>query len=447
MSLLCAMGMFLLDGAAFGDGSGKSSSSNTFGAKVSKPVSDTRNDSQVQCNDSDYQGALASAKTACTGVCKKSADYWSSKLGDVGKNTSDKDTSLVNGGQASSAISSGPTSQQSAVDQGSAKDAGAGATLQLRADNAQEAKKQYQQCVQDMGSNCQNLAQSDQAAADNIKAACQKGVDKAGQFADQQKSAGMDMGDMSKILGAAAQGLAAAAQLAQAMNQGQGSDSTISTNSNTDSNITPSDLSSTNSVPQTDPIGGSSGSQGLQPNAVAFQNGTASSASATPGSGSGSNGEAASYSPGSGSASGNGAGSGSPLAASSTGSGSGSPGALAASSASPNGKANSDAGAGGAAGAASSDLANPYEMSMGGGLKFGGSGRGGKSDGLDAGADLAAPPTSTDPNASPLDDFVGRSPASTDTTASSEDALTGDQESIFLRIRQKYALLKEAGKI
>jgi len=386
---------------------------------------------EMVCSSPAYNKGDAKAKCE---TCRATINSWKSKFPDIMSKFQSTDQDLA----AKTAKATKKVAKGTSGDALSAFNAASDTTsdgkdgMSKRAANANDTKKQFQQCLDDIAKNCatslyqQGKAGSDYEVAATVKKACEDASKKAGDFADEKSKDGMNMGDLSKLMQAASQAM-------QAMQQQQQPDQPQQQNSDVSQATAPTPTQ----VAKTEVSKFDDGKSGTIPPGVGFggptttapllNTGVAQGGSVT---GLDSKGDRHLASTGD---------LGSGASASLASAGGGGPPAGGGSSSSSGASS-----PGGGAAAPTESGASPSEMQLGGGLKFGGGGGGGKKDGgLDPlGGDTASALGDTHP-----EDLAKSGEGTGENAAATEDPLAGEGDSIFLRVRQKYALLKGAGRI
>jgi hypothetical protein len=356
-----------------------------------------------------------------------------------------KSDDLTQGSSSSVIYDTGLNADSSAKDTiqaaGTVKETAQAAKLKVKK-NADNAQASFQQCLQKLNASCSGLTPSanDKQIVDSLYEICQNSEEAARQSSTEAAVSSSSLGNLAGLADLTTKALGAAGQLAKMLGGTPGASTPPP-----DSTLNPSNISADGG---TSPTPNSPGSE------------TSSTGGSSPGSptaivgfgvppaanGVGTSSPSGSYGSGSGASS-------SPyrdLASASSPLGSGGVGATtgaigggggASAGGSSNGTGASRPGEGkGAAPAGDTSAANNYEMNSGGGRAFVGL-KPGKGD-LDAVTDgaLALPSLGS----AKLDDF-GAKPSGD--SAAADDPLAKDSESIFLRVRQKYSLLKGSGKI
>jgi hypothetical protein len=407
---------------------------------LTKPKASVKDVQDLTCQ---YANATLKAKneTSCR-ACGKKIKEWKEKFNSVADTASSTDKSLesqTKSSVGSTASNLGSSAKDSIAAGGS--NAGTATFGELsRSKNASSAATQFKQCSKEIHETCDKMQPmpDDRKNAQAMLQACDDADSAASKVAAETKKSGDTLGDMGKLMDTAGKALGAAAQLAQMMQQqNQQSAATAATPSGAsgDGGATSPTPSSVN--PETSSTGASGSGTSVQPSAVGFgvpPTGNGVSTSSPGASGSTSAGSSASpyRDPASSSSSPLGSGAAGGAVGSSGGGGSGGGGSA--------GSSNGTGASRPLDGAAAVDAAGTnYEVNGAGGRAIVGL-KPSKGD-MDAVSDGATTPPALD--AAKLDD-LGKAPGD---NAAADDELAHDGESIFLRVRQKYSLLKGAGRI
>ncbi len=387
---------------------------------VTQPAVDKVNKVQpLQCSQNDYLNNQAGYQGCLQ--CKSAVENWKKKIPEEAKKRGAADTGVMAGntlatsGAANAMSANGK--QASAQDHaGTAANSGKGSMAQRQA-LGNEMSGVFGECEQDLESKCTTIAgESDRNQASDMRSACANGKKASKKFADSQKEGGQGMGDLSKMMEAASQ--------AMQMMQKKPEESGITENPAAPATPEAPEI-------QTSNIGDKAGSAPLVGFGASSGNSVEAPETGSAAGGSGLTGGSSFRPEPTGSSD-----MGAPVAAATTGvSGGGGSGA----SKSHDGSGSSRAGdAVAAAGEGNKDIG--FEINSGGGMRMVGlkPSRGE----LEAVGEIA--PSDA---VGALGGEVGdRGPASED-TAGANDAMMQDGESIFVRVRDKYSVLKGAGRI
>jgi hypothetical protein len=420
--------LFLFSAHAFADGDCDPKGGLAFPAFFGK---DGTEKPIMECG---YKNAKAS--TACD-KCKTTVDDWAKKLPDAAAKAASTDKDLTCKGTDSAAMAKNPgkvDSNLQAFQSQAAVTAAAKSTDASRSGNAGDASKQFQQCLSDIDKACKGamLNKTDKKGAEQMQKACQDAKDTADKFADQKNQDGKKAGDMGSMMDALGKAMQAAQQMAQ---QQQPQDNSGATSPTPESGATSPTPTVSGNGAETSKMDDGKSSTPVTGGVIGFTTPKPDTPSvAAPG----------------GSVTGFGSSLPRSLASNEFGGGTGASSPLPGNVGGGGGGAGGGAGGGtlgsktdGAAAAApSADNANPYEINGGGGLR-GGSFKASKDAGGDTGALSADGLTPGADAASKLDALSDKPPEE----AAADDVLAHDGDSIFLRIRQKYSLLKGAGRL
>lgn len=390
----------------------------------------------MACTANGYN--TAKSKSDCN-KCKTPVNAWKAKFADRANTYQSKDQGLFSSTSAltkADAVSL-TSSNNEAFQKSSMADTSAKQGQGQRATNATEAQKEFQKCIDDVSNACGGSfldPSTDKKTANTVMNACEQAKTDAGNFAAQKSKDSNSLGDMGKLMDVASKAMGAAAQLAQAMQGQQSQTAATDPNAGATGGATSPTPDSLN--PETSGTGASG--SGVQSPVVGFGTGGGNS-SGTSNTG---NGGGNSSGTGTSSASRDPASSSSPLGSGGSGGTTGvaGGGAGAAASGATNGSGASKPGEGFVAAAAADAAGSNYEVNGGGGRAIVGL-KPSKGD-MDAVTDGSVTPPALDP--AKLDD-LGAKPGADN--AAADDSLAHDGESIFLRVRQKYSLLKGAGRI
>ena len=373
---------------------------------------------------------------ACTNNCKKAVDHWQREMPEAARAAATADRNLACTGAAGTADAAGSTRDSLTAFRAQGTNATvANETNRNRETNARTASSKFAECKNAITKGCNDvqLSSRDKKVAEAVLKACEDAEKGANQFANQKKQDGLGLGDLAKAMGLAQQAMGMA-------QQGQGQES-------------PSDLAGLGAPSATSPTPASGNSQkpeiltakldgdknGTQAPAIGFGNSVVPNQVASTQAGI--------------------TGIGSTTGASSSPDAFGGPGGSSTGGPASGGEVGANAGSGGGAGGGggnSTGASRPidsiaaggasggdsgYEVSGGGGRPMSGL-KPSKAD-VDSVADgsiLGAADTK-------LDD-LGREPASEgDMSAAPDGDTQNGSDSIFMRIRAKYSLLKGSGKI
>lgn len=363
-------------------------------------------------------------QAACSNSCKAAVEKWKKEVPELAKAASDADKKVACTGAGVSATSAGGTRDTLTAFRGQQASTAAGATAnKQREENARSANTKFEECKKDINSKCDKvpLNKGDTKIVSALLKACEDAAAGTGKFADQKKKDGAGMGDLSKLMDAASKAMGMIPQ------QPQESPSDIA-GATSPTPASPAVASTT--APQIESI--KFGST-IAPNSIGFGSLPAQKVALAGVGDSGSGLTGASVSSGEYGSTG---GSGTPPG----GSGGGDVGASG-------GGSGGGGGGGGSSGssrardevlASASEAASGYEINGGGGARgFSGSLKPSKAD-MEAVADGSL--------LGPMDDSLGREPASEEPAAAIEETME-DDDTIFMRVRNKYGSLKGAGRI
>jgi hypothetical protein len=404
-----------------------------------------KNSSPLPCTGAVYSSNAQAAANCQT--CKGVVSNWKKKApaavdSAIAQDTSITNTNQLEAGKAVGRVENAVTSVKNEKDVATA----AKLATDQREANSRHLAEEMKSCAKEIYDKCKNIAPNDAKIANGLHDACEQGGTSATTAGNQQKSDGLGLGDLSKGMDLATKALglgAAAMQMANAANQqgqGAGTDPNSTMSGGGATAPTPSSIndSGTSSGPESASLGTGKDGKGTSTPSVGIgsPNGqfvAASKNSQGAGNGGGSTGS-------SGSSGGFGSGGSNPLgangaAAQAGGSGGGGSGGGAGGSSDSSGS--SRPGAGGTAdGAGAGAGGNNFEVSGGGGKPMLGM-KGSKADLDEVTGGAAAEPA--------LSDLGARDPASV-----GEDQAGGieaeDSESVFQRVRSKYASLKGKGR-
>lgn len=402
---------------------------------LSGPRKSAREAGEMTCVKASY-GSHAAELAACN-RCKPVIEKWKKQIPKAAESAVAADCAAAADGATRSSATTANVQQQLVAFSNNRGNLQAGQdATQRRVANADNAKKQFEECSKEIEDNCvkgvKGMMPVDQRVVEAVRKACSDAAAGAGRFSDQKKQDGMGLGDLAKAMGLAQQAMGMAQQA-----QGQQS---------------PSDLSSLAAPGATSPTPASGNSQ--KPEILTAKLDGDKNGTKAPSIGFGNSvvpNQVASTQAGI-------TGIGSTTGASSSPDAFGSPGSSSAGGPASGGEVGANAGSGGgagggggnstgasrpidsiAAGASSGD--GGYEVNGGGGRPMSGL-KPSKAD-VDSVADgsiLGAGDTK-------LDD-LGREPASEgDMSAAPDEDTQNGSDSIFMRIRAKYSLLKGSGKI
>jgi hypothetical protein len=430
-----AFGGLLVGGPAFASTGGSECGTGAPGFlsfSFAKPCEAVSKAGEMACTSTGYK-PNNSACMRCKGVVEK----WKQQFPELAKQFGQQDQSIFSlfGGQTMAASKSMGSSELAAFQKSSQANQTAKKGQTKRATNAADAKKKFQQCLDEIAKQCPNKLAPvpDKQVAEAVQKACEDAKNGAGKFADEKKKDSNGMGDLSKLMDAASKAMQAAQGLAQQQQQQD------------PSSITPSDPAVTSptaaAAPQTE-ANNLDGKSSVAAPTVGFGAATPGNQVATDNAGVGSVTGMGASSPVRDLASasndlGTAASGAAPFAATAGGGGSG--GATSGFNSSGSSRPEDGTGAGAAA---DPSAASNYEISPGGGGRAIVGLKPSKGD-LDSLADGAAPALDT----AKLDDLGGTADPGAETASAPEDVLAHDSDSIFLRIRQKYSLLKGAGRL
>ncbi len=392
-----------------------------FGAILKPDVCPVKEAGEMKCDPAKYANYPKERKT-CLEVCKVAVDKWRKELPEVAAAAAKEDSEIsAKGLEAGAGSTTGVNAGLRAFRGHQQNTATRGKAHMERGDNASKAKTKFDECVAEVNQACnQNLHPLDIKVAKAVVKACEGAASGAKKFAAEKKQDGAGMGDVSKLMDAAAKAMGMAQQA-----QGQ-----PETPAEYPQSAATSPTPTTTPIPETQvaKLSGNStaapsvGFGSLPGQQVATAGGVGNTGSGLSG---------ASYSndayDSAGSSADLGAGGGGEVAAaggSSDGGGGG--GSSSGSSRAPASEV-----------LASLDTSGAFEMSPGGGKAFGGL-KASKAD-LDAVADGSV--------LGGAGEELGGAPAEGEENAAGEEPSIDESESIFARVRSKYGLLKGSGRI